>query len=409
METATIEITTNDPRFLRGQNMIENGIEPTVLSEGVFNVPSQTNGEVYTVMKTIDGWTCSCPDHYYRWVTCKHIYSVLFWLELREKMYHPESDMMKSLEVPEAIETPEGCIYCHSSDIVKNGSRKTKMGCKTRYLCHTCGRSFSFADGYTGFNNMKFSPETVTLCLDLYFKGTSLRKITDHLKQFQGIEMSYSTISRWIEKYTDVIDDYVGTLAPTVSNVWHTDEMKLKMKDGVKMQEGGKWNWLWNVMDAETRFLLTNLITKKRNIKEAKKVFKGAKDQAHGQKPEYVVTDGLQAYGRAFNKEFYNHHQTTKHVRCASLRDKRTNNNKVERLNGTFREREKVMRGLENAESSQTMMKGFKNYYNFIRPHEALDGETPAIRAGLDLELGQNRWEGLIKKAVEHRVKNGAH
>jgi len=84
------------------------------------------------------------------------------------------------------------------------------------------------------------------------------------------------------------------------------------------------------------------------------------------------------------------------------------NNNKVERLNGTFREREKVMRGLENAESAQTMMNGFKNYYNFIRPHEALDGETPAIRAGLDLNLKGNRWKGLIEKAVEHRVKNGA-
>jgi hypothetical protein len=29
--------------------------------------------------------------------------------------------------------------------------------------------------------------------------------------------------------------------------------------------------------------------------------------------------------------------------------------------------------------------------------------------AGLDLELGDNRWKGLIEKAVEHRVKNGAH
>lgn len=66
------------------------------------------------------------------------------------------------------------------------------------------------------------------------------------------------------------------------------------------------------------------------------------------------------------------------------------------------------MRGLENAESAQVLMNGFKHYYNFIRPHEALDGDTPALRAGIDLDLGQNKWKGLIEMAVEHRVRNGA-
>ncbi len=31
------------------------------------------------------------------------------------------------------------------------------------------------------------------------------------------------------------------------------------------------------------------------------------------------------------------------------------------------------------------------------------------LTAGLDLGLGKNKWLGLIEKAVEHRVLNGAH
>jgi hypothetical protein len=38
-----------------------------------------------------------------------------------------------------------------------------------------------------------------------------------------------------------------------------------------------------------------------------------------------------------------------------------------------------------------------------IRPHQALNGKTPAEMAGLDLKLGGNKWKDLIKKAVNIR------
>jgi len=46
-------------------------------------------------------------------------------------------------------------------------------------------------------------------------------------------------------------------------------------------------------------------------------------------------------------------------------------------------------------------MDDFRIYYNFIRPHQALNGKTPAEVANLDLNLGQNKWLSLIKQAVE--------
>jgi len=71
-------------------------------------------------------------------------------------------------------------------------------------------------------------------------------------------------------------------------------------------------------------------------------------------------------------------------------------------LNGTVREREKVMRGLDSEKTA--FVEGFQNYYNFLRPHMSLDGKTPAEVAGIDLNLEGNRWESLIRQASENRV-----
>jgi putative transposase len=78
----------------------------------------------------------------------------------------------------------------------------------------------------------------------------------------------------------------------------------------------------------------------------------------------------------------------------------RSNNNKVERLHNTLRERVKVMRGLHNEKTATIFNDGFKVYYNYIRPHQALQGKTPAEVAGIDLKLGKNRWKEVIKQAV---------
>ena len=117
-------------------------------------------------------------------------------------------------------------------------------------------------------------------------------------------------------------------------------------------------------------------------------------------RPLAVVTDGLRAYQRAITKEFHTMKAPiTEHIRVPNIRN-RSNNNMVERLHGTIRERNKVMRGLEDEPTAQTIIDGFRIYYNFIRPHMALDGETPAEKAGIS-KLEKNKWFNLIKKATK--------
>jgi hypothetical protein len=62
---------------------------------------------------------------------------------------------------------------------------------------------------------------------------------------------------------------------------------------------------------------------------------------------------------------------------------------------------EKVMRAIKKPDSAMT--EGQRIYYNHIRPHQALNGKTPAEAAGIDQAVEGNRWESMIKKAVEVR------
>jgi hypothetical protein len=79
----------------------------------------------------------------------------------------------------------------------------------------------------------------------------------------------------------------------------------------------------------------------------------------------------------------------------------------VERLHGTIRQRNKVMRGLDDLETAQTMMDGLRIYHNFIKPHTALNGKTPSEACGITIE-GKNKWITLIQSASksEHYRKS---
>ena len=363
-------------RILRGAQIIEKGVEPKQLTHNSFEIPSQSKDLNYIVTCYANSWRCTCPDYQFRHVTCKHIHAVTLWQKLSKKL---EEDHKEKSVFATALNNGIACKFCNSTQIIKYGKANNKQV----YLCKSCARKFVPNEGFEG---MKFDPRIVTTTLDLYFKGVSLRKIADHLKQCYSLDIDHSTVYRWISKYTDIIEAYVATLEPELGNVWHTDEMKMKI--------GGEWRWLWNVMDERTRFQLVGVITKTREIQDAKKAFRKSKEVG-GKKPMLMVTDGLASYKKAFNSEFYDHHQSCKHVADVGLQE--SLNNVLERMHGSIREREKVMRGLKVDDTPIIPMNQI--YYNFIRPHQALKGLTPAEMAGIGIN-GNNKWRSLLELAT---------
>lgn len=79
------------------------------------------------------------------------------------------------------------------------------------------------------------------------------------------------------------------------------------------------------------------------------------------------------------------------------------NNNLVERLQGTIRERNKTQRGLKDEYSA--FVKGHQVYYNFIKPHKSLFGNTPTDIAEINLNLKNNKWEILLNQAIKYQCK----
>jgi len=122
-----------------------------------------------------------------------------------------------------------------------------------------------------------------------------------------------------------------------------------------------------------------------------------------GKKPKILITDGLKSYEEACNFEYWTPKIDTRttHIRHITLTGEH-HNNKMERMNGEVRDREKVMRGLKRPDTP--ILKGYQIYHNYVRPHEGLEGKTPAEAAGIQVE-GENKWLTLIENAATTSAK----
>jgi transposase-like protein len=136
--------------------------------------------------------------------------------------------------------------------------------------------------------------------------------------------------------------------------------------------------YLFCLMDDETRYWIAQEVADGKQTHDARSIFHEAKVIAD-KRPETLITDGLPAYHRAFNDEFFTKsNPQSQHINAIKLtgHGNHANNNKMERINGEIRDREKTMRGLKIKETP--ILQGMQIYHNFIRPHEGLEGKTPA-------------------------------
>jgi transposase-like protein len=388
----------SNPRELRGLKILS---EPdTIIQTGKneWDVRSQSKDLYYKVTRKFIShgkenkysWTCSCPDHQTRHLPCKHIYAVQFSLKIKVDV---EIDIKAQKILGDEIGIQ--CPICKNQNVVKRGTRTTSYGELQRFYCKDCGHRFVVDKG---FNRVKHDPKVITLTLDLYFKGVSLRKITDHIQQFHDRKVCPTTPMRWIKKYTALLGKYAEKYEADVGKIWHCDETTVFIK---KEGEKKHYQWIWNLMDAKTRYLLACQITETRFVNDAKIPLREAKARAN-KRPDAIVTDGLPAYQKAIKAEFYDLTAPIQnpHIRLKDFETK-PNNNIIERLQGTFRERTKIVRSFDSGVGAEQFVAGLQTYYNYIRPHQGINGMTPAQMANIPINLTGNRWETMIGLAVK--------
>jgi len=388
LSTKGVEYDIVTPAFKGSSDRQEKGKEIASTQDQIrridahhYKVKSQSRYIQHNVVATESGWSCDCEDHSFRKACCKHIHAVEFSLKIREQVKQNVTIQ------PITIQT---CQFCNSDKIVKNALRHNKYGDLQRYLCKTCGKRFSIN---LGFEKMKANPQTITGAMQLYFAGESFRNVQKFL-QLQGVEVSHVTIYRWIDKYVELLHKYIEQIRPKVSDTWRADELYIKVSGNMK--------YLFVMMDDETRFLIAQEVADSKYLHDVSKLFRKSREVA-GKKPLKLITDGLRAYGQAFMKEYRTTpYPRSVHIKHISIRGDR-NNNKMERINGEIRDREKVVRGLKKNDTP--VLTGYRLYHNYIRPHMSLNGKTPSEMAGIKVE-GENKWITLIQNSVNQRWKN---
>jgi transposase-like protein len=365
-----------------GQAIASKPNQITRIDDHTYKVKSQSTDNEYEVLNTELGMICSCSDHIYRGVKCKHIHAVEFSLTLRK-------EVKKKIDVVIQPIVSNNCIFCKSDNLVKFGIRHNNHRDIQKFKCKSCNRFFSIN---IGFAKMKHNPQGITTAMQLYFSGESLRNTAESLRLI-GVDVSYQTIWNWIKKYTILMNEYLEQIQPKVSGAWRTDELYLKIKGNTK--------YLYALMDDETRFWIAQQVADTKYTADVQPLFKEGKQIAN-KRPAVLISDGAPNFHTAYNKEFFTIKKPrTRHIAHIRLQGDH-NNNKMERMNGEIRDREKTMRGLKKIDTP--ILTGYQLYHNYRREHEALDGKTPAELAGIKIE-GGNKWITLIQNAISQNKK----
>jgi transposase-like protein len=184
------------------------------------------------------------------------------------------------------------------------------------------------------------------------------------------------------------MEKYLDKITPNVSDTWRADELFLKVRGNMK--------YLYALMDDQTRFWIAQEVADTKYTADLRPLFQKGKKVAE-KNPKTLITDGAPNFHEAYEKEFWTNKigNRTEHIREIAF-DGERHNNKMERMNGELRQREKVMRTLEKPDTM--ILSGMQIYHNYIRPHEALSGRTPSEAAGIQIE-GENKWITLIQNA----------
>jgi len=363
-------------RRMKGEQIADTEGNIERIDGNTYRVHSQTSDVWYGVRHNFRGWSCDCADYKFRGLgKCKHTFAVELSVALRNRI--EESRIIQPLDV-------QSCLYCYSKNLVRDGIRHTKAGLDIqRFSCKDCGKRFV---QNLGFERLKATPQIVTSALQLYFSGESLRN-TQKFLAMQGVKVSPQTVLNWIAKYVKLMEKYLEQITPQVSDTWRADELYVKVKGNMK--------YLFAMMDNDTRFWIAQQVADHKGTSDVRPLLHDAQETA-GKKPATFISDGAPNFHDAYNKEYRtNRFDSTVHISHIRLQGDH-NNNRMERMNGELRDREKVMRSIKTADSP--ILKGLQIYHNHMRPHMALDNKTPGELAGIVIE-GANKWLTLIQNA----------
>ena len=93
------------------------------------------------------------------------------------------------------------------------------------------------------YHRRRFHSDVIKCVIWLYFRfNLSLREVEELMAE-RGVDVSYETIRRWIERFGPVFAKRIKACSPNPTTVWHLDEVFTKIN--------GKMVYLWRAVDDE--------------------------------------------------------------------------------------------------------------------------------------------------------------
>jgi len=282
------------------------------------------------------------------------------------------------------------CIHCQSQNFVKQGFRKTEnRGKIQKYYCKDCNKFFTADDG---FYRMRYKAETITMSIDMYLSNLSSRKMRNQLRRHLGIKVSHISVLNWVRKYSMKVYNFVEKLGYNLGDSFYADETMIR-----RQKQDDRF---WCCIDWNTRMITGIHYSTSGNPKEAQEFLKKAISKG---KPKFIQTDSAMFYPRAFQKQFYSNKikgLVVEH-KIQNVHKTHIHNYKIETVFMKIKDRVYDFRGLKALWSAPIIMVGLTIQHNFIETHMTLN-KSPCQLAGQDLDLGENRWLGLIKLSSEN-------
>lgn len=243
--------------------------------------------------------------------------------------------------------------------------------------------SMSKLFGKTDFKRMRYPLHIIIMALSMFYLGkNSFRNIALILETVNNIKVSHTTISNWCKNFAPMFQNISLELIPMLdfnSDEWHADETVVKIA-GVK-------HYIWFIIDSETRFVLGFHLSPHRDSPQAFTLLNSVKGLGN---PSAIVSDRYSAY-KVPVKSVLN----VKHIRVESFKSD-ISNNLIECFNKQFKAWYKTKQGFNSFESANNLISMFVFFFNFVRPHSALNGLTPAQVAGLKLTKKQKQRYLLV-------------
>lgn len=217
------------------------------------------------------------------------------------------------------------------------------------------------------FKRHRFPPAIILLAVRWYCRyPLSYRDVRDLLAE-RGVYVDPATINRWVVKFGPSLSHNIRKQHYPRTMCWHVDENYIRV--------GGKWRYLWRIVDQRGRFVDFRLTAKR----DTKAFLKQARNNCGLFPPATIVTDKAPTY-KAIIASMEDHpyfNQPVEHI------SRKWRNNRIESDHAALKRITNSGKGFKTMKAAKATLLAVEAFRTIKRGHLYKPPENPAAEIRL--------------------------